>query len=386
MRRSRVLIALGMGLACALGLTTPADAANGPWRQVSAGRLTTCAINTGNSLYCWGNNEKGQVGDGTPENAHPTPSRVGAAGVWSSVSVGSSHTCGITTAKNLYCWGANSYGQTGDGTTTDPRLTLNRVAAAGVWASVSAGGSHTCGITTAKNLYCWGRDDQGEIGDGMTVSPHLALFRVGGTGVWAKISAGEVFTCGLTTAQNLYCWGDNGLGQMGNGSNSTPQLALTRVGAAGVWTRFSARASTVCGITKAKNLYCWGYNEFGQVGNGESGMFLKQTTPDRVGGAGVWTGASVGGYHSCGITEAKNLYCWGSNGAGQVGNGITEPTPHLAMSRVGGAGVWANSSAGGSHTCGITSAGNLYCWGDNSFGQIGNGASGTNQLPLFRIQ
>ena len=368
-----------------MALSTPAYADNGPWRQVSAGRQTTCAINTGNSLYCWGNNERGQVGDGTPESAHPTPSRVGAVGVWSIVSAGSSHTCGITTAKNLYCWGGNEYGQTGDGSTNNPRLTLYRVGGAGVWASVSAGGGHTCGITTAKNLYCWGRNDQGEIGDGTVVSPHLPLFRVGGAGVWSKISAGELSTRGLTTAQNLYCWGSNGLGQMGNGSNTTPQLTLTRVGAAGVWTRFSARAQTVCGITTAENLYCWGYNEFGQVGNGESGLFLSQRTPVRVGGVGVWTGASVGGYHSCGITEAKNLYCWGLNSFGQVGNGAAEVAPHLAMSRVGAAGVWASSSAGDAYTCGITTASNLYCWGDNRMGQIGKGSVSENQLSLFRV-
>ena len=313
------------------------------------------------------------------------PEPVGAAGVWSVVSAGGSHTCGITMAKNLYCWGYNVYGQTGDGTIVDPRLALHRVGAAGVWASVSAGGSHTCGITTAKNLYCWGRDDQGEIGDGTTNSPHLPLFRVGGAGVWTRISAGEIFTCGMTTAQNLYCWGSNGFGQIGKGSAGAPQLTLHRVGAAGVWTRFSARTQNVCGITTAKNLYCWGYNEVGQVGNGESGLFLNQPTPVRVGGAGVWTGASVGGYHSCGITTAKNLYCWGSNGSGQVGIGSVT-APQLAMRRVGAAGVWSSASAGGVHTCGITTASNLYCWGSNDFGTIGNGSSGENQLPLFRVQ
>ena len=171
---------------------------------------------------------------------------------------------------------------------------------------------------------------------------------------------------------------------MGNGATSAHQLSLGRVGAAGVWTRFSARASGVCGITTAKNLYCWGYDEFGQVGDGQSGFLHSQPSPVRVGGAGVWAAATFGGYHSCGITTAQNLYCWGSNGTGQVGNGNTN-SPQLVMSRVGAAGVWTSTSAGWSHTCGITTASNLYCWGYNGSGQIGTGSTGGNQLSLFRV-
>jgi alpha-tubulin suppressor-like RCC1 family protein len=382
MRVLRTLGALALALAALIGAPAAAQAASGPWLQVSAGWRHTCAINTGHSLYCWGRNENGQVGDGNTDTPHLGLHRVGAAGAWSSVSAGTYHTCGITTAKNLYCWGNNEYGEVGDGDTDSPHLGLYRVGAAGVWSTVSTGSYHTCGITTAKNLYCWGRNENGEVGDGNTDNPHLGLYRVGAAGVWSTVNAGAYHTCGITTAKNLYCWGYNGHGEVGDGNTDNPHLGLYRVGAAGVWASVTAGYGHTCGITTAKNLYCWGYNDDAEVGDG------TQITPRlglyRVGAAGVWSTVNAGDYHTCGITTAKNFYCWGNNGSGQVGDGNTD-NPHLGLYRVGAAGVWASANPGGFHTCGITSAENLYCWGYNADGQVGDGTNDTPHLGLYRV-
>jgi alpha-tubulin suppressor-like RCC1 family protein len=386
MRLIRFSGVLGLALGAMLSLSVPAQAAAlGPWRQVAASTWHTCAINTGNSLYCWGNNDSGQIGNGTSGGNQLNPFRVAAAGVWSSVSAGDSHTCGITTAKNLYCWGNNQYGQIGNGNTSNtPQLSLYRVGAAGVWSSVSAGGGHTCGITTAKSLYCWGRSEFGQIGAGSNGSSEPTPLRVGAAGVWAVAEAGENHSCGVTTAKNLYCWGENGFGEIGKGTTGGTQTTLYRVAAAGVWATVSATSVNTCGITTAKNLYCWGWDDFGQVGDGTSGFDNNRPSPYRVAAAGVWATVSAGYGHTCGITTAANLYCWGNNGSGQIGNGIADGT-HPALYRVAAAGVWARVAAGGSHTCGITTASNLYCWGNNDFGQIGNGSSGSNQFNLFRL-
>ncbi len=332
MRIIRFLSVLLLAMTGVVGLAGPAQAASGPWRQVSGGGNHTCAINATDSLYCWGRNVYGQTGTGTDETPQFSLFRVGAANVWASVEAGEDHTCGITKAKNLYCWGHNMFGQTGDGTPANhPRLSLHRVGAAGVWASVSGGAYHTCGITTAKNLYCWGQDAFGESGDGSAGPARLTLYRVAAAGVWASVTAGEDHTCGITTAKNLYCWGYNGYGQVGDGTTENQRLTPVRVGGAGVWASATAGFVHTCGITTAKNLYCWGGNEDAQVGDGTT--VHPHQAMARVGGAGVWAGATGGAYHTCGITTAKNLYCWGYNGFGQVGDGDIE-TPRKTLFRV----------------------------------------------------
>lgn len=373
MRLSRFLTGLALTLGGVLALGTPAQAAIGPWSTVSAGVQHTCAINAAQNLYCWGDASRGQIGDGTSGDGHTrgTPTRVGGVGVWASVSAGGQHTCGITEASNLYCWGRNDFGQVGDGT-QDDRPTMKRVGGVGVWIAVSAGGFHTCGITEAKNLYCWGRNYNGEIGDGTSGNNRLALTRIGGAGVWSQVSLGDQSSCGITTADNLYCWGWNQEGQIGDGTKEDKH-ALTRIGGAGVWASIAPSTTYhTCGITLAKNLYCWGNNAAGQIGDGTTGT--DRVVPTKVGGSGVWSAADGGIYHSCGITSARNLYCWGNNSRGQIGDGTTR-TFQLAMKRVGGSGVWARLATGSEHTCGITVGKNLYCWGHNQYGQIGDGST-----------
>ena len=275
MRISRILGANALAIAGVLSVSTSAQAASGPWVQVSAGGSHTCAISVSSSLYCWGRNSFGQIGDGTINTPRLSPYRVGAAGVWNSITAGETHTCGITTAKNLYCWGHNADGQVGDGTINTPRLSLYRVGAAGVWTTITAGGGHTCGITRAKNLYCWGFNTEGQIGDGSTDSPRLSLYRVGAAGVWNSIAAGGGHTCGITTAKNLYCWGYNATGQSGDGSVNSPRLSLYRVGAAGIWSNATVGGSHSCGVTTAEELFCWGANVNGQVGDGTTNTHVS---------------------------------------------------------------------------------------------------------------
>jgi alpha-tubulin suppressor-like RCC1 family protein len=257
----------------------PPPPPHGPWKSVSTGFQHTCAINVEDSLFCWGRNGSAQTGTGSISERQGALHRVGAVGAWSQVSTGVYHTCGITKAANLYCWGNNDFGQVGDGTAVSPWLSLYRVGAAGVWSRVSAGNFHTCGITKAANLYCWGDNSDGQAGDGTITSPRFSLYRVGAAGVWSQVSGGGNHTCGITKAANLYCWGRNSSGQAGDGTVTSPRLTLYRVGAAGVWSGISAGGAHTCGITTAKNLYCWGDNSYSQIGDDDPislGIFYQQ--------------------------------------------------------------------------------------------------------------
>ena len=374
MRVRRLIGLVGLILSGAVGVAPPATAASGPWSVVSAGGYHTCAINTAKNLYCWGYNAYGQIGDGTTGSDRPTPTKIGASGAWADVSAGLYHTCAVTTGKSLYCWGYNFYGQVGDGTTTTPRPSPKKVGASGVWASVAAGGYHSCALTTGKSLYCWGYNVEGQVGDGTTTSPRPSPKKIGSSGVWAGATAGEAHTCALTTGKSLYCWGNNVEGQVGDGTTTHPRPSPKKIGASGVWALASVGDSHSCAITTGKSLYCWGKNSDGQVGDGTTTS--PRPSPKKIGASGVWARINAGGTagygHNCAITTGNSLYCWGFNLYGQVGDG-TVTTPRSSPKKIGASGVWAGARAGGSHSCALTTGKALYCWGFNEFGEIGDG-------------
>ncbi|HKY57248.1 MAG TPA: hypothetical protein VJL80_04350 [Aeromicrobium sp.] len=363
----RILGAAVVVFGSLVSVASPAGAASGPWASIAAGQTHTCAINASKTLYCWGANASGQLGDGT-DMVRRVPTKISTAGIWVSVAAGGAHTCAITTGKSLYCWGYRDHGQIGNGT-TEPlqQFTPKRVGAAGVWATVSTGFAHTCAITTSKSLYCWGWNDFGQIGVGVA-GDQLRPKRIGTAGVWAKVTTGGAHTCAVSTGKSLYCWGYNLDGGIGDGSNvNRPSPRL--IGAAGAWVGVSGGGRHTCAVSTGKSLYCWGLNDSGQVGDGSTD---NRTRPKRVGTAGAWAGVSAGEQHTCALSSAKTLYCWGLNASGQVGDN-TFDTPKLAARKAGPSGVWSTASAGAFHTCGITTGRALYCWGDNSNGQIGIG-------------
>jgi hypothetical protein len=180
--------------------------------KVSAGSYHTCAIDTNGSLWCWGDNWYGQLGDGT-NVGKDVPVQVSGTN-WFSVSAGDGHTCGIKTDEILWCWGDNWYGQLGDGTNVGKNVPVE--VSGTNWVSVSAGGEHTCGIKTNGTLWCWGRNNYGQLGDGTNVGKNAPV-RVSGTN-WVSVSAGKYHTCGVKTDGTIWCWGRNNYGQLGDGS------------------------------------------------------------------------------------------------------------------------------------------------------------------------
>jgi len=317
-------------------------------------------------------------GGGTGPSAHPTPP-------FAAVSAGGLHTCGLTAAGVAYCWGYNGFGQLGDGTTTDRSTPVLVAAPAGVsFAAVSAGLRHTCGLTAAGVAYCWGYNGFGQLGDGTTTDRSTPV-RVAGGVSFATVSAGEGHTCGVTAAGAAYCWGDNFFGELGDGtttSRSSPVLVAAPAGVS--FATVSAGSGHTCGVTAAGAAYCWGWNASGQLGDGTTTSRpspVLVAAPAGVSFAAVSGGAEV--FHTCGVTAAGAAYCWGDNFFGQLGDGTTtnRSSPVLVVGGVSFAAV----SAGWRHTCGVTAAGAAYCWGDNTSGQLGDGTT-TQRLTPVRAQ
>jgi alpha-tubulin suppressor-like RCC1 family protein len=306
---------------------------------------------------------------------------------WAQVSAGLNHTCGIAADGKAYCWGYNASGQLGTGDQTNrPRPVL--VAGGHTWASVSVGANFTCGIATNGSAYCWGAGGFGQLGDGSTSSIQTTPVPVSVSGgdTWATISTGDYHVCAVTPDGRGYCWGGNGFGQLGNGNT---QHQTTRVPVSGDrrWKTISAGGNNVgathtCGVTTAGEAFCWGNNWYGQLGDGTVGT-RNNPVPVPVVGGRTWSNVTAGSDHSCGVTTAGDAYCWGYNNYGQLGNGnrASQPTPTLVLNGH----QWASVSAGFYTTCGLTTAGDAYCWGFNGYGQTGNGNTSEAQTAPARV-
>ena len=292
------------------------------WSTLDLGNNHSCAIRSG-ILYCWGANSSGQLGLGGNTDVL-IPTAVAFGSNWDKISLKNDHGCGIESGK-LYCWGQNSSGQLGVGDQINKNLpTL--VNSDTHWSYVSSGGNHSCAINSGE-LYCWGDNQYGQIGNGnYGTTKILNPTKVGGYNDWTKVSLGTSHTCGIR-AGSLYCWGRNNGGQIGNGSKdqNIPVTMITQVGTKSNWQDISGGSSHTCGIESGK-LYCWGYGMSGRLGLGD---ITEHFTPIQVGTDSDWTDVELGNDDSFAI-KANFLYGWGSNLNHKLGidsslTSITEP-------------------------------------------------------------
>lgn len=376
-RRVLSVIALLAGL---LAVVVPAQRANASMAtvtQFSAGGGTNCAVMTGGNAYCWGDNADGQLGNGTTTPSE-TPVLVAGGHTWSSISTqddtvdSSALTCGVTTTNVGYCWGDDTSGQLGDGG-SGQQDTPVLVAGGHSWASISVGWVDACGVTTTGEGYCWGMNWAGEDGNGSSGAHITTPTLVSGSYTWTQINIKSGTACGVTTTHVGYCWGFNGYGGVGNNTTSE-QDSPALVSGGNSWAQITPGGEDSGGLTTSGIAYCWGHNVYGETGNGTN---TEHDTPQPVSGGFVWSSIAENNSTSCGITTMGAGYCWGSNFEGQIGNNDNSDTNTPAA--VGGGYTWSALYPGGDDTyhttCGVTPGEILYCWGDNTFGQVGDGTT-----------
>jgi alpha-tubulin suppressor-like RCC1 family protein len=345
------------------------------FQSVSAGWDHSCGITTGTRAYCWGNNSAGQLGT-FDRVKRLTPTPVKGDRPFDAVDAGNLNTCGLTTADLAYCWGQNLP----TGTTTQPVL----VDQTRHFVQVSAGRDHMCGITSGGKAWCRGENSAGQLGDG-TTTDRSSLVGVTGGHTFRQISMSIYHTCAVTVDDQAFCWGDNTFGQLGNGKSGgggTSVALEVRPTAVLGGLRFrtiSAGDTFTCGLTTDDRGYCWGWNNAGQLGDE---TLTDRLTPALVHGGKRWQQIEAGNSHACGINLEGKGFCWGRDAEGQLGIGAFDGIDHGQKPQVVAGGlVWRRLSSGGLHTCGVTTTNVAYCWGYNQKGQLGDGTATSRPRP-----
>lgn len=291
---------------------------------------------------------------------------------------GDRHTCAIDTDGKAWCWGLDSYGQLGDGADGNA-VEYSPVEVAGghtfVW--ISASGYSTCGIDTDGKAWCWGKDDDGEVGDGIadqtTKSSPVA---VDTDTKFVQLAGGDTTTCAIDTTGKAWCWGSDADGQLGDGNDDgADATSPVSVASAAKFTDLSLGSTHACGVADDSILWCWGSDADGQLGDGDDGQGVEYA-PIPI--PGQYAHVAAQSRSTCAIAVSGTSWCWGSNGAGQLGIGNNLPATAYSPAEVTGDQTFTAVRGGPGNICALTAGGQAWCWGDNSRGQIGIG--GTSPL------
>lgn len=376
------------------GSTTPVDVVGlgSGVAEVVASGAGTCAVTTGGALKCWGENFAGQVGDGSTTNRNAPVDVVGLSSGVKSVAVGGANSCALTTAGGVKCWGYNIFGALGTGNTTSSTTPVDVVGLSSGVKALVAGFNHVCALTEAGGVKCWGWNATGAVGDGTTTNRTTPVDVVGLTSGVKAISAAMAGyftgnTCALLETGAVKCWGQNSLGELGDG---TTTLRTAPVDTAGLGTELKALSLGKyhsCALTNGGKVQCWGDNTFGQFG---MGRHLYRPIPVDVASLpGGMASLVAGGLQTCGLTDGGAAKCWGSNWSGEVGDGGNRHCS-MPMDVIGMASGVTMLATGGQtgmdptmkeHSCAIVNGG-LKCWGDNSSGQVGDGTKTDRNTPV----
>jgi len=354
---------------------------NAPWRKVAAGGAHTVALKADGSLFSWGSNLQGQLGDGTntdrvsPVQVQVTAPTTGTISPWTMVAAGEEHTVALRADGTLWAWGYNFYGQLGDGTNID-RNVPTRIGSGTGWVFVAAGKWHTIAIDKTGVLWAWGANFNGQLGDGTTAAKSVPT-KIGAFTNWMSASAGATHTLAVRADGTLWAWGGNASGQVGNGSLVDLHAPL-QIGTS-TWRAVAAGTLHSVAIRADGALFAWGSNGNGQVGNGLS---TNATAPTQISKTNPsnWTAISAGAAYTVGVRTDGTLWAWGSNSDGQLGDGfgLDTNTPN----QIGTVTNWSSAlSAGLFHAFGIRSDGTLWGWGRNVEGQQGNGDATGAAVP-----
>jgi alpha-tubulin suppressor-like RCC1 family protein len=351
---------------------------------ISAGGSHSCSLTNAGGMKCWGANNNGRLGDGTTTD-RPTPvDVVGLSSGVVAISAGGGHNCALTNAGGMKCWGSNSYGQLGDVTTTNRTTPVDVVGLSSGVVAISADMYHSCALTNSGGVKCWGYNLYGRLGDGTTTDRTTPVDVVGLSSGVVAISAGDSHSCALTNSGGMKCWGKNDYGQLGDGTTTIRTTPVDVVGLTSGVAAISANGSHSCALTTVGGVKCWGSNTYGQLGDGTTKTFSTRVPVDVVGLSSGVAAISAGLSHSCALTNAGGMKCWGWNYYGQLGDG-TNTLRKTPVDVVGLTSGVAAIAAGWLHSCALTNAGGMKCWGENNNGRLGDGTTTDRPTPVWVV-
>jgi alpha-tubulin suppressor-like RCC1 family protein len=364
-------------------------------QSLSARQDSTCAVTTTGSVKCWGGNDFGQLGDGTETGTGSgdgskkfknTPVTVVNASGVKQVAMGYNHACAISQTGSVSCWGDNSKGQIGDGTTS---FRAQATPVAGLSAKVTQLAltyQSSCALLETGAVQCWGGNSQGELGVGISAkitqssTPKNAVLLNNIT--LKRLVSGRQHLCGITNNDTVVCWGWNDLGQLGL-TDKNPAYIPTVVTAAGTGVKQLAAGYGHTCVARTNDTLCWGDNSKGQLGDGTTTSSSNPVTVSALSGV---TELTLGKEHSCAVLATNATYCWGSRQAGQtaqtVDAAILDKTPVVIASLT----TKHSISAGDFHTCSIAEGGAVKCWGNNELGQLGDGSTVKDSAALVAVK
>jgi alpha-tubulin suppressor-like RCC1 family protein len=392
--RVRISIALSVAVTALAGTRLRIEEGARPHQtRLSSSNAHTCAVLDDGTVRCWGDNTYGQIGDGTTLTPKLAAVQVSGLANIISVSAGYSHTCALHAFGAVFCWGDNTYGEVGDGTSNNRKLTPVQVKGLDNVTAVAAGQGFTCGLRANGTVWCWGNSLFGELGNGTsgTTAGSLTPVQVKTTSPAIAVTAGQFHACALLLDSHsgaiVQCWGSNQKGQLGDGTYQLRSVPVTVAGLNDVLD-VAAGAQHTCALVVSSGVQCWGTNADGQIGVLSLGSVPTPApvvvvpsipTPQLLTNA---VAISAGGNHSCAILADGSIRCWGDDTYGQLGDSLTNNQRFVANTAVLGINDGLEIVSGAKHTCAIdTVSFTGRCWGDNTTGQLGNGTKNPASIP-----
>ena len=391
---------------------------------IATGGVHTCAVHEDGTVSCWGDNWRGEIGNGTTDNYSNAPVRVKNISNATSVSAAIEHTCALHDDATISCWGANEIGQLGNGQEGQGKnsavpvkvqnisdataavtggggdgrsCALHRDGTISCWGSqnstvpakiegvenakaVTTGDEHTCALHEGGTISCWGYNDDGQLGN-ETRDYSAVPVQVKNITDAAVVDAGDSHTCALHRDGTVSCWGNNAVGQLGNGNSGKGEHSPAPVKVQGITNAIAVSASVgvylghTCALLEDRTISCWGMNSSGQLGTGQSAEGDISPIPAAVQGITDATAISTGDEHTCALHEGGTISCWGSNFGGRLGSFETADEHSALPVPVDGITSAIQITAGREHSCALHQDGTISCWGNMEEGRLGNGSS-----------
>jgi alpha-tubulin suppressor-like RCC1 family protein len=349
---------------------------------IAAGGEHACAVTATGALKCWGSSSQGQLGNGTQTyNSGALPVEGLSAGVVA-VAAGELHTCATVTKGEVTCWGSSFWGQLGIGSSTKQILVPEVVSGLSGARALTTGDFHTCAVTGAGGVECWGWNNDGQLGSAAGEKSLVPLAVKSLSSGVVALAAGLDYSCALTAAGGVKCWGGNSLGELGNGTTTASVAPVDVTGLTSGVVAIAGGSQHTCALTAVSTVECWGSNSWGQLGSSGGPQSL---IPYAVGGLPSEVVAlTAGAAHTCALTISGEVVCWGWNAWGQLGNGTTTGgTAPTAVTGLSGKAI--SIAAGGAFTCAVLASGGVDCWGYNATGQLGDGTLNNSQAPVHVV-